>query len=827
MLTKSPRSKISLARPGVRRQGARELPLRAELFGIEQLARHAQAIAAQHKLVAGRTSARLLTRLDQNEKVLRAFNRATLAVDQSRRVTPAAEWLLDNFYLIEDQIQLARRHLPEQYSRELPRLANGPSAGFLRVYDIVLELIAHVDAQIDADSLSAFVAAYQTLAPLKLGELWAVPIMLRLGLIENLARITTGLAQGRRDRDLANQWVERLQAMAEKNPSRIVIVVADMARAEPTLSSSFVAEFCQRLSRLNPALHLARGWLEQRTLEQGLSVEQLVHQENQSQASDQVSVSHSISSLRLLSAINWKEFVETLSLVEQTLRGEPADVYGDMDFATRDRYRHVVEILARHGALSEIEVARKAVELAQESAQQKGREDRTAHVGFYLIDKGLPRLERASGKRWRRKGVVERSIRKFPFTFYVGGIFLFTLLATLGFVHAAEARGVAGWRLGLCGITFSLGVSQLAVALWNWLATLLLNPQLLPRLGYSPGGIAPERRGMVVVPTILRSAENIDDLLQTLEIHHLANRDPYLHFALLTDWPDAAEENLPEDAPLLERAKAGIESLNRKYAGGRRDIFFLFHRPRRWNASENLWMGYERKRGKLMQFNAFLRGRCAECFTAVVGDQSILREIKYVITLDTDTQLPRESARQLIGTMAHPLNRPQFDPARGIVTEGYGLLQPRVDVSLPTADRSRFVRLHAGDVGIDPYTRTVSDVYQDLSGAEARGIRNPISALSWWKISDNLRRSLVPFALVLFFLSSWLIAPRLGLFATGGLLAIVALPGLLSLVVEFLRKPEQLPWRMHLRGILASAKRTLSQIGLAMAFLPNDAFISA
>src|SRR5437763_8220537 len=867
-------------------------------------------IAPQHKLVAGRTSARLLTRLDQNEKVLRAFNRATLAVDQSRRVTPAAEWLLDNFYLIEEQIQLARRHLPEQYSRELPRLANGPSAGFLRVYDIVLELIAHVDAQIDANSLSAFVAAYQTVAPLKLGELWAVPIMLRLGLIENLARITTGLAQGRLDRNLANQWVERLQAMAEKNPSRIVIVVADMARAEPTLSSSFVAEFCQRLSRLNPALHLARGWLEQRTLEQGLSVEQLVHQENQSQASDQVSVSHSISSLRLLSAIDWKEFVETLSLVEQTLRGEPADVYGNMDFATRDRYRHVVEILARHSALSEIEVARKAVELAQESAQQKGREDRTAHVGFYLIDKGLPRLERASGARWRWKGFVERSVRKFPFTFYGGGIFLFTFLATLGFVHAAEARGVAGRRLILCALTFSLGISQLAVALWNWLATLLLKPRLLPRLGYSPGGIAPQSRGIVVVPTILRSAENIDNLLQTLEIHHLANRDPYLHFALLTDWLDAAEGNLPEDAPLLERAKAGIESLNRKYAGGRGDIFFLFHRPRRWNASENLWMGYERKRGKLMQFNAFLRGRCAECFVAVVGDQSILREIKYVITLDTDTQLPREPARQLIGTMAHPLNRPQFDPARGIVTEGYGLLQPRVDVSLPTADRSRFVRLHAGDVGIDPYTRTVSDVYQDLfgegsfigkgvydvdafqralagrfpenrilshdllesvyarcglvsdvtlyeeypsryeidavrrhrwirgdwqilpwllprvPGAEARGIRNPISALSWWKISDNLRRSLVPFALVLFFLSSWLIAPRLGLFATGGLLAIVAVPGLLSLVVEFLRKPEQLPWRMHLCGMLASAKRTLSQIGLTLAFLPNDAFLS-
>src|SRR2546430_2498111 len=224
MLTRSPRPKISLTRPRVWRQRARELPLRAELFGVEQLARHAQAIAAQHKLVAGRTSARLLTRLDHNEKVLRAFNRATLAVDKTRRVTPAAEWLLDNFYLIEEQIQMARRHLPREYSRELPRLANGPSAGVLRVYNIVLELISHVDAQIDAESLTAFVAAYQTASALRLGELWAIPIMLRLGLIENLQRVTTGLASAREDRDLASVWVDRLQDMAEKEPARPVVV---------------------------------------------------------------------------------------------------------------------------------------------------------------------------------------------------------------------------------------------------------------------------------------------------------------------------------------------------------------------------------------------------------------------------------------------------------------------------------------------------------------------------------------------------------------------------------------------------------------------------
>ena len=909
MLTRSPRFGTSLPKDKPLPPGASELPLRAELFGVEQLARHAQAIAAKHRIVTGRGGNRLLARLGHNEEVLRTFNRATLAVPPIRRITPAAEWLLDNFYLIEEQIQLTRRHLPREYSRELPRLADGPSGGVLRVYDIVLELISHVDAQIDVASLTAFVAAYQTVAPLKLGELWAVPIMLRLGLIENLQRVTNGLTSAREDRNLATMWVERLQDVAEKNPSHLVIVVADMARADLPLSSFFVAEFCQRLSRLNPILHIARGWLEQRLGEQGLSIEQLIHQESQSQASDQVSVSHSIASLRLLSAIDWKEFVETLSLVEHTLRGDPADIYSDMDFATRDRYRHVVESLARRSKLSETEMAQKAVALADESARQKGHEDRAAHVGYYLIDKGRSRLERAANVRWPWKSIGERSIPRFPFTFYVGGIFLLTALATFLFVRQALAFDVQGWRLIFCGLTFLLGVSQLAVSLLNWLATLLVAPNFLPRLDYS-SGIAPDARTMVVVPTMLGSLEGLDSLLETLEIHHLANRDEHLHFALLTDWRDAVAESLPADEPLLARARAGIESLNRKYALERNDLFFLFHRPRLWNASEGVWMGYERKRGKLMQFNALLRGHCAECFCEIVGETAILPSIKYVITLDTDTQLPRESARQLVGTMAHQLNRPHFDAASGIVTEGYSLLQPRVDVSLPGAGRSLFVRLHAGETGIDPYTRAVSDVYQDLfhegsfigkgiyevdaferaqvgrfpentilshdlleavharcalvsdvklfeeypsrydvdvgrryrwirgdwqimpwllpwvPGEDGRRLTNPLSALSWWKIFDNLRRSLVPVALLFFLLAIWLLVPALGLVGTALVVAIVALPGLFSGLVELVRKPEQLPWLMHLRGVAASSGRALGHISLTLVFLPYDAFIS-
>ena len=252
------------------RQQVSEAPLRGELFSAEQLARHACQLAATHQIASQQTADPLLARLDANEHSLRAFNRVALAVAPDRRISPAAEWLLDNFYLIEEQVQMARRHLPRGYCRELPHLLQGPSAGLPRVYDIVLELVSHVDAQIDSEPLSAYITAYQTVSSLRLGELWAIPIMLRLALIENLQRIATRLLVANQDRDLSNLWADRLQEMAEKNPSRLVVVVAEMAEAELPVSSAFVAEVCQRLSRQNPVAHLARTWLEHRLVEQGL-----------------------------------------------------------------------------------------------------------------------------------------------------------------------------------------------------------------------------------------------------------------------------------------------------------------------------------------------------------------------------------------------------------------------------------------------------------------------------------------------------------------------------------------------------------------------------
>ena len=356
--------------------GGDEPPLRAELFSNDQMEQHGKTLAGSHRVGSGRAPDQLLTRLAENEEVLIEVRNLLLEpVEANRRMTPAGEWLLDNFYLIEEQIRTAKRHLPKGYSRELPRLVNGPSAGLPRVYDIALETISHGDGRVDSESLSSFVAAYQTVSALNLGELWAIPIMLRLALIENLRRVAARLGAGRIYRNQADHWASRMTEIAEKDPKSLILVTADMARSNPPMVSSFVAEFARRLQGQSPALALPLTWIEQRLSESGLTIDQLVQSEHQQQAADQVSISNSIGSLRFLGAMDWREFVETLSVVDQALREDAGGVYGRMDFATRDRYRHAVEKIAKSSPLSEDAVARKAIQLAREGAANKGSLD--------------------------------------------------------------------------------------------------------------------------------------------------------------------------------------------------------------------------------------------------------------------------------------------------------------------------------------------------------------------------------------------------------------------------------------------------------------------
>ncbi len=423
----------SRTRNALRNEQDTEL-LRSELFSIEQLKRHAVTLAGQHSIDPRPGPDRLLPRLADNARVLlAAYDLVTAAARPGQRIAPAEAWLLDNFYLIEQQIGLARRHLPRGYSRQLPRLADGLSAGFPRIYDLALELISHMDGRVDSDNATQFVAAYQSAEPLKLGELWAFPIMLQLALLENLRRVGLRIARRREERDAAITWADRMLATAEKEPKQLIQLLAEFANADVPLTAPFVEEFYARLQAQGPAMAFVQTWLEQKLIEQGVTATQLSAVAGRTAATNQISIANSIGSLRFIGAMDWKDFVESLSVVEQTLREDPTGMHASQDFATRDRYRHVIEDVARgcaHSSCSESVVAREAIVLAQTAAERLGSNDRSAHVGYYLIDRGRQSLERAVGCRlsWTRR--ASRASRHFRLFLYLGPILLLTLLLT-------------------------------------------------------------------------------------------------------------------------------------------------------------------------------------------------------------------------------------------------------------------------------------------------------------------------------------------------------------------------------------------------------------
>ena len=691
-----------------------EEPLRAALFSTEQMEQFGRALAASHTLSSKAAKDHLLRRLADNETHLQNVRKLlTDSIKRKDQVTPAGEWLIDNFYLIEEHIRIAKTHLPKNYSENLPQLSGPGAAGVTRVYDIVLKIVSHSDGRIDIEALSNFISAYQSVCHLQLGELWAIPIMLRLALIENIRRVAARIAIDKVDRNLADYWAGQMIDTAEQDAKNLILVIADMARSKPPMVGAFVSELTRQLRGKGPGLALVLNWIEQQLTGTGLSGADMVNDENQKLAADQVSMRNSIGSMRLLGATDWRNFVEKHSIVEQTLRLDNNNIYASMDFATRDRYRHVVELIAHNSSKSEMEVARIAIDLSSTEDAGSAPDPRTAHVGYYLIDQGLSQTKKRAGMHepaWRK---LMNPGKSSSFTVYVLSIIFISLALTAFIVTRSGADIRNRWLFVLISFLSLICTSQLAIAVVNFISTLLVKPNLLPRMDFSMR-IPAAFRTMVVIPSLLTRAKDIEDLVEGLEVRFLANRNDNLHFGLLTDFTDAAVESLPEDEALLGIAKKGIVALNKKYQ--RADLFFLFHRPRRWNAKDNMWMGHERKRGKLSDLNALLRGSGMEKFSLVVGDRHLFPEIKYVITLDTDTQLPLSSAWKLAGTMAHPLNKAWYDAKKKRVTKGYGILQPRITISLPDITGSLYTRMHGNEPGIDPYTRASSDVYQDLFG---------------------------------------------------------------------------------------------------------------
>ncbi len=905
-------------------------PIRGELLGAEHLAERAQEVAASQRIAVERAVRRtpLLARLNDTKRILEEANRRLSASgdvdvdgDGVADVGPAGEWLLDNYHVVQEHIGEVRESLPSGYYRELPELASGALAGYPRIYELAITLIGHSEGRIDLHNVTNFVQAFQQVSTLTIGELWAVPAMLRLGLIENVRRMALRTVGRLDELEAADRAALRIAEAAAAGDGALDLELDRFASNPPPLTPQFISRFLHQLRVEGGALP-AVVRLEQWIADEALSAEEATARSTQRLALTQVVMANSITSLRAIAMMEWRRFVEGQSRVEAALQEDPSGFYGRMTFATRDEYRHAVERIARRTRKSEEAVARRAIELARAGAQEMERTGGPAggrgeagterrgqdHVGYYLIDDGLAELEQDTGYRPSFSEAIYRGARRHPNIVFVGGVALTTLAALAAVLVLGGSEARAAWiAVILLGLLLA---NDIAVNVVNQLVTAFLPPRTLPKLDLHEHGVPPEFRTAVVIPTLFGSVEAVREALENLEVQFLANREAHLHFAVLSDFTDSPTETREDDAAIVEAAVEGVKALNARYGGGRDDAFYLFHRPRYWNPHEGVWMGWERKRGKLAEFNRLVLGKGEAAFSVIVGDVEPIKSVRYVITLDSDTVLPPDAAPLLVGALAHPLNRAVYDPTLGRVVRGYGILQPRVGVSLPSANRSIFASIQSGHPGVDPYTTAVSDVYQDLYGegsftgkgvyeVEAferathgrfpensllshdliegsyaraglatdvivyddyptryltftrrkhRWIRgdwqllpwltrrvpgpdgaepNRLSLLSQWKILDNLRRSTVEPAQLLFLVGGWLLLPGSPIRWTLLGIGAISAPWVVSLLLAIVRPPLDKSWRAYYAAVGRDFAVSLQQVALAVAFLPHQAWVSA
>ena len=695
-----------------------EQPIRSELFSVERLEQHAESLAVAQRISKKSSSEKRLShRLAENGRVLQAAYRSIAsAIRDERAITPAADWLVDNFHAVEEQIRDIADDLPRGFYRQLPKLAAGPLEGYPRVFGLAWAFVAHTDSRFESEMLCRFVAAYQTVQPLTIGELWAVPITLRIVLVENLRRCTQQIVNSGKSRQEADVLAD---AILKSAGSQTETPDTPWRRLSPErLSTAFAVQLVQRLREQDPIATPALQWLDERLTGQGTNADEIVQEEHRRQGVVNVTVRNVITSMRLISAVDWQELFESVSLVDQALRNRSN--FAAMDFPTRDSYRHAIEELARGSSISELEVVDIAIAAAERERSDQNCSDPAARCrkgdpGYHLVSKGRKEIEKQIGFRAPLRDLLVRASLAAGIRDYLVTIAIGTLIAIALPLVLIAGHGVGGATLFLFAMVGLMPALDLAVAVANRQFTRWIPAHPLPGLELREG-VPLELRTMVVVPTMLTTLADLEAQVEQLEVHYLTCEGGDFYFALLSDWADSSSESVAGDGELLAAASLAIAKLNDKYRGiADEPRFFLLHRKRLWNEGEAKWMGWERKRGKLHELNRLLRGATDTSFIDDAAATAVPVNVRYVITLDADTRLPRGAAKRLVGKMAHPLNRPLLDRSCQCVIEGHAVMQPRVIPALPTdQDGSLFQRIFSGPSGIDPYAFACSDVYQDL-----------------------------------------------------------------------------------------------------------------
>ncbi|NLL52356.1 MAG: glycosyl transferase family 36, partial [Peptococcaceae bacterium] len=797
---------------------------------------------------------------------------------------PSAEWFLDNYYLINELINELMKDLSKQFESKLKYLAREELAGYPRVYILISEYTKHQENQVDFEQLKEFIHHYQLEAPLLSAEIWAIPIMLKIMILEKIFYQVERILYVQKERERAENWLDSVFGEGKKE-----IKISDQEiYANTSLSAVYIERVARRLKEHGSDAKILLNWLDNVAAKQNMAIEKVIASEQYYLTSYGVKMGNNIAALKMINSENWSEFFEKVSLVQQILEQDPAQVFNKMDFESRDKYRHEIEFLAGKYNVSELTVAKTLDRLARTAKSPPGD-----HVGYYLLGSGRMQLEKELTAAW---GQVRRSFhglrciyRTYPTVSYLGMVLIITLLPFAIFLSYILnlTRTVSLGAAIISTLASLLVFNGIGVYVTNRIFCKILPASFLPKFDYS-NGIPENSKTIVVIPAIFSSAQKVKEQLEQLENHYLNNRDENLYFAVLGDFSDAPQEKMDGDDKIIKAGINGIKKLNAKYE----NKFFYFHRFRKWNEKEKVWMGWERKRGKLIEFNKLLLNEGETSFYIQAGSIESLKDIVYVITLDADTILPKDAAGKLIGTISHPMQKARFNEDLKRVEHGYGIIQPRIGLTAASAFATPFSTMFTGTAGIDPYTCAISDIYQDLFGEgifTGKGIYDlkvfhavtmenfpensilshdlieglyartglatdiqlfdgyptkylsytkrlhrwirgdwqiapyifskELSAISRWKIVDNLRRSLeAPMQLIILFLSLTFLVNVWPLLI--GLIVLnLSLPLLLNILGRILNRS------LTLRILKYELKVELSRILFSLAVLPYQAYL--
>ncbi|MBX7143531.1 MAG: hypothetical protein K1X79_03695 [Oligoflexia bacterium] len=705
-------------------------PLRADMLSDTELGSYAEDLARRSSIAAhARHDQRALRRFKQNGQALESIYFTLARAAESQPVLPpGSDWYLDNFHVIENHIREIRRSLPRGYERRLPILSEGSYGGLPRVYAIAREFLIHRDSVVDRAFITAFIAGYQKVQPLGVGELWAIPIFLRMILVDHLRQLGDVCLARLESSETAEAIIGDIVG-AEQKGTDIVLSLASRLNAPEIDFEDLAVPVLRKLRTFGLRTAAAVHWLEERLKERGVDIAEVNRREQAARAADQITIGNCISSLRSIDTLNWRSWIEDLSPIDRVLNSDPAAAYAACDFETRDIIRHHVENLSRETGREEYKIAERILELARAAAASEFTDPalklRRSHVGYYLLAEGLEELERDLGLHETLDRKLSRFTRQHRVILFLGTLLAIAASLALYPVEALTMLQAPLWLTAITTLLFLVLTSEIGLQVIQWFSAHAVRPRHLPKLDLSDG-LPSNLSSIVAVQGIFRDKDTITKFIEALEVRYLANNDTNIKYVLLGDLFDAAQEVAASDAELIEHAKTLIEHLNNQTE---HKPFFLFFRRRIFSKAEGRFMGWERKRGKIHEFNQFLLGKEDSTLLLLVGEAARLRGTRFVITLDADTALPRGAAQKLIGAMAHPLNTAIFND-RGIISQGYAIIQPRVTTSLTSAHSSWFSWLFTGQTGLDPYTSLISNFYQDLFGRASyvgKGIYDVVS----------------------------------------------------------------------------------------------------